>query len=93
MQKIHLRKDIQPLSLFRSKVGTFINQVNKTNRPMVITHHGKTAAVLLNVDLYESLLDELELLKEINQAEREIDSGQVIDHATAKKHILRALKK
>ena len=93
MYKIHLRKDFQSLSEFRSKPGAYIAQVNKSNRPMVITHHGKTAAVLLNVDLYESLVDEIELLKEISKAEREIERGEVIDHSTAKKRLLRAFKK
>jgi prevent-host-death family protein len=93
MQKIHLTQDIRPLSEFRAKIGTFIQQVHKTNRPIVITHHGKSAAVLINADAYVSLVDQLELLDDIHRAEDDIKSGRVLSHTAAKKRILKSLRK
>ena len=45
MHRIQLDKDIQPLSEFRSKVATYIEQVHNTKRPLLITQNGKSSAV------------------------------------------------
>ena len=52
MNRIQLDQDIRSLSEFRANVATFIQQVHKTNRPLVITSHGRSTAVLLNVSEY-----------------------------------------
>lgn len=46
MNRPHSDQDIHPLSEFRAKVASFVQQVHQTHRPVVITHHGKSAAVL-----------------------------------------------
>ena len=70
MNRTHLDQDIHPLSTFRAKVASFVQQVHRTHRPVIITHHGKSAAVLLDVSDYESLLDKLELIEDVRNAER-----------------------
>jgi antitoxin YefM len=92
MHKIHLTQDIQPLSEFRAKVGVFIEQVKKTNRPLVITQHGRSTAVLLAVDAYESLIDHLELLRDIKAAQDDVKNGRVLSHSAVKKRLLKKFK-
>jgi PHD/YefM family antitoxin component YafN of YafNO toxin-antitoxin module len=46
-----------------------------------LTQHGKSAAVLLDVDTYEALFDELELLRDVRSAEDQIVAGKVLSHA------------
>ncbi len=92
MNRFLFSQDIQPLSGFRAHVAAFIQQVRKTNRPMVITHHGKSAVVLMNVAEYEALLEKLEILQDIHHAEQEIQQGKGIPHETAKKMVLSRLK-
>ncbi|TVQ00240.1 MAG: type II toxin-antitoxin system Phd/YefM family antitoxin [Balneolaceae bacterium] len=36
--------------------------LNQTYRPLVITHHGKSCAVLIDVEDYQKLLDKVQLL-------------------------------
>lgn len=93
MNRIQLNKDIRPLSEFRANVASFIQQVHRTNRPLVITHHGKSTAVLLNVSEYETLLEKLELLQDIHAAEKQIDEGKGVHHSPARKRLLRNLSK
>jgi antitoxin YefM len=93
MNRLSLNQDIRPLSEFRSHVASFIQQVRGSRRPLVITHRGKSAAVLLDVSHYEELLDQLELLQEIQSGERQVDLGQGIVHDKARSHALRLLKK
>ena len=92
MQRIQLDEDIRPLSEFRANVASFIDKVRKTKRPLVITQRGKSAAVMMDVAEYESLIDKLELLTDIQIAESQLQKGEGIDHENAKDQILKKLK-
>jgi len=50
-------EDVHPVSEFRSKAAGFITQVHNTKRPLVITQNGKSAAVLLDVTIYDSMVE------------------------------------
>lgn len=63
MSRFRLEDDIKPLSEFRANVAGFLGQLHRTKRPIVITQHGKSAAVLMDVSEYERLLDRLESLE------------------------------
>ncbi len=92
MKRLVLDDDIQPLSAFRANATVFIQQVRDTKRPLVITQHGKSAAVLLDVKEYEALMDKLELLQEVRTAEKELDAGLGLAHDEAKKRVLESLQ-
>jgi antitoxin YefM len=93
MQRPHLDQDIRPLSEFRARVTSFVQKVRRTHRPVVITHRGKSAAVLLGVADYESILDQLELIQDVRDAEQQLAQGRAVEHKTAKTKILSRLKK
>lgn len=73
-------QDVQPLSAFRANAAGFLDQVRATKRPLVITQHGKSAAVVLDVDEYESLVEELEIIRDIRRAKSELARGEGIEH-------------
>ena len=76
-------QDIQPLSTFRGNVTGFIKQVHDTQRPLVITNHGRSAAVLLDVNKYEEIMERLELLQDIHVAESQLADGKGVSHSEA----------
>ena len=81
MPKLKLSRDIQPVTEFRANAAQFIEQVQATGEPMVLTQHGRSAAVLLDVQTYERLLDELALLRDVRTAERQVAAGKTLTHA------------
>lgn len=87
MPRIVLDQDIRPLSDFRSNVSSFIKQVHETKRPLVITQHGKSSAVLMDVSEYERMVDKFELIQDIEIATRQIDDGQGVPHKQAYKRL------
>lgn len=93
MSRIQLDEDIQPLSEFRANVTSFIDKVRQTKRPMVITQHGKSAAILMDVSEYEALMQRIELLTDIQIAEKQISEGHGINHEDAKTQIISRLQK
>ena len=68
MPRLKPSRDIQPVTEFRANAAQFIEQVRETGEPVILTQHGRSAAVLLDVDAYESLMDELALLRDVRMA-------------------------
>ena len=88
MKAPDLERDIQPLSKFRANAANFIDQVRNSKRPMVITQHGESAAVLLDVGEYQKLIRKLALLQDIDSAEQQLDNGEALPHSSVKDELL-----
>ena len=84
MRPIRFSRDIRPLSEFRANAAAFVQQVRSTRRPLVLTQHGKSAAVLLDVDEYERLVERAEILEDVAIGEEQLAAGVSISHAQAK---------
>lgn len=80
MARMKPTEDIQPLTAFRANVASFIAQVRETGRPLVLTQHGRGAAVLLGAAEYEALMDELDFLRDVRVSELQLEAGQGIAH-------------
>ena len=52
MQRLQPSRDIQPVSEFRANAAKFIEQVRETKKPLVISQHGRGAAVLVDYDVF-----------------------------------------
>jgi antitoxin YefM len=85
MQRIVLNDDIRSLSEFRSNAAGFISQIHNTKRPLVITQNGKSAAVLLDVNEYEQMVEKIELIQDIEISTNQITAGEGVAHAKAHK--------
>lgn len=93
VRPIRFSRDIRPLSEFRANAAAFIQQVRRTGRPLVLTQHGRSAAVLLDVDEYERLVERAELLEDVAAAEDQLARGEGVDHATAKAQLLGRIRR
>lgn len=93
MKRINLTEDITPLSEFRARAASFVQKIRKTKRPIVITQNGKSSAVVLDVNEYESLLEKIELLQDIHLAQQQIADGKGVEHKKAKEAILKNINK
>ena len=93
MQRLNLDKDIAPLSDFRARTALYIHQTHSTKRPIVITQHGKGAAVLLDVGEYERMIERMELLEDVRVGEKQIVEGKGIPHNKALKLALQRVMK
>jgi antitoxin YefM len=84
MRTVQFAEDVQPLSEFRAKASGFIAQVHDTKRPIVITQNGKSAAVLLDVNVYDAMVEKIELFNDVELATQQIKEGKGIPHAEAR---------
>lgn len=76
MSQIQLDQDIRSLSDFRANAASYIERVKSKRRPLVLTQHGKSSAVLIDVEEYQNLLDKIQLLEEISTAREELYNGK-----------------
>jgi len=72
---------------FRANAAQFIEQVRATGEPVILTQHGRSAAVLLDVDAYEKLMDELALLRDVRMAEKQVAAGKGLSQAAVAKKL------
>jgi prevent-host-death family protein len=83
MKRMILSSDIRSISEFRSNINSFIEQIHKTRRPLVITQNGKSSAVLMDVQAYDELTERVELLQDIQTSINQISDEKAISHAAA----------
>ncbi|MHB2150314.1 type II toxin-antitoxin system Phd/YefM family antitoxin [Calditrichota bacterium LG25] len=92
MRTINFEQDIKSLSEFRANASKLLKQVNNTRRPLIITQHGKSKAVLMSVTDYQNLIEKLEILEDIYVSEKQIAEGKGIPHNQVKEELLKRFK-
>ena len=93
MTALRFSEDIRPVSEFRANTAAFIQQIQTTHRPILLTQHGKGAAVLLDVGEYERLVERAEVLEDIRVAEEQIAHGEGIEHDEVERRLLARFKR
>lgn len=88
-----LSRDIRTLSEFRANTAKFVRHVQETRRPLVLTQHGRGAAVLLDVEEYERLVERAELAEDVRVAEAQLARGNGVSHDEAKKQVRSRLQR
>jgi prevent-host-death family protein len=81
VDRLRLKEDIVPVSTLQSATSRLLREVETQRRPKVITRDGVAVAVLIGVEEFERLQEDAtvgSLLRDIRQAEAEIESGQGI---------------
>jgi prevent-host-death family protein len=84
---ISLANDIEPLSEFRKKSADFVKRLKKEKQPIVLTQHGKSAAVLMDVSEYERFTRKMEMLEDLLEAKQQVEQGKTYSIDEAKKRI------
>tara|TARA_R110002124_G_scaffold205710_3_gene372241 strand:- start:738 stop:1022 length:285 start_codon:yes stop_codon:yes gene_type:complete len=90
---ISLANDIEPLSEFRKKSADFVKRLKKEKQPIILTQHGKSAAVLMDVSEYERFTRKIEMLEDLLEAKQQVEQGKTYSMDKAKKRIESHLSK
>ena len=87
--QVNLAEDICPVSEFRADINTVLQKTKTTHRPIVLTQHGKSTAILMDIKEYQSLLYERELLDEIRIGIKQADEGKTYSTKQAKERLMK----
>ncbi|MFU8891796.1 MAG: type II toxin-antitoxin system Phd/YefM family antitoxin [Anaerosomatales bacterium] len=80
MPSIRPSTDVLPVTEFRANTSAMLTRMHANRRPVILTQHGRGTAVVMDVEVYEGLLDEMELLRDLHIAEGQIARGEGILH-------------
>ena len=83
MKDIRPSTDVLPVTEFRANTSELLGRIRASKRPMILTQRGRGAAVVMDVEVYEDLLDEIALLRDIRVSEEQAARGEAIPHDEA----------
>ncbi len=69
-----------PISKLETNPKAVLERVCKSHRPVVLTQEGQGVAVVIDVDGYQDLVEELALLRDIQNGLADVEAGRVISH-------------
>lgn len=72
-----LKSDIRPITYLKTRAADLLNQVNDTQRPVIITQNGEPRAVIQDTRSYEGMRNAIGLLKLLSQGEEDLRAGAV----------------
>lgn len=90
--KTNLAEDVTPVTDFRTKATELLQKIKRTRRPLILTHRGRSAAIVEDVTEYENRLARLELLEAIVRGIQAAEKGQVVSHQEAMRQLDALLK-
>lgn len=80
------------VTTLKRKATDILSVLAKDQETVLITQHGKPAAYLVDVNLYEVMQSKLTLLEGIARGEKAITEGRTVSHEEAKNKMSRWLK-
>jgi len=85
--KAKLTEDVIPVTDFRANAAELIQKIKKTRRPLILTQHGRSAAVVEDMKEYEDRLKRLELLEAIVRGLQAAEKGELVSHEEAMRQV------
>ena len=74
---INYKEDILPVSELKKNTRRVLEQVRRTQRPVILTVNGKANSVLIDVDSYEKQMQALNLGSLLLEAEKDIKENNI----------------
>ena len=85
-----MRTDI--VTTLKRKSTELLSDLRRDNEPILITQHGLPAAVLVDIESYEALKEQVDLLEAIARGESAISAGETLTHDKAVDSLSKWLK-
>jgi prevent-host-death family protein len=73
-----------PITDMKRQGGKILDALRAAPGPMIITEHGRAAAILMDVASYEAMTRRDEIIKGIEAGERDLDEGRTLTWEEAK---------
>jgi len=77
-------EDIVPLGDLKANPGKMVKHVNHTERPVLVTSHGRGVAVLEALQCFENKEEERKFMRAVLKGFIETETGKTVDLKTAK---------
>jgi prevent-host-death family protein len=82
---------LEPVTAVKRRATEIIRGLRQDQHPVIITEHGRSAAVLMDIASYDELVSRLEVLEGLARGERAITERRVVSHTAARRRMRRWL--
>ena len=88
-----MMKKIIPITDLQRQAGQVVGSLSDSDEPVIVTQRGRAAAVIVSIERYRQIeddlerLDELELSEMVGQARMAKAAGDVVSHAKVKRRL------
>ncbi|MBW1878956.1 MAG: type II toxin-antitoxin system Phd/YefM family antitoxin [Deltaproteobacteria bacterium] len=67
-----------PVNEFRSNIASYLRQVSESGRPVVITHRGRAAAVLVDPAVLDEIEEGREVVRKVMRGLEDTAAGRTV---------------
>ena len=86
-----IKQDIRPVTYLKSRAADLLAQINRTQRPVVITQNGEPRGILQDPESYEKMRRAIGMLKLLVQGEEDLRKGRMVSQKQVFKQINKKL--
>lgn len=90
--EINAGQDVKPISDFRKDAAKVLKRLKKTRKPVLLTQHGRSVAVLLDVHEYESREYDRQFAAAVAEGLSDIAKGNTHSHREVMREAKKLLK-
>lgn len=80
MRSVRVASDIVPVSELKAHAPDYLRRIAETGAPVVVTHNGKAAGVLLSPEAYDELVERARFVAAVEDGIADADAGRVRGH-------------
>ncbi len=89
---LSISTSVVPIAVFKAQASGYLERLRKDGQPVIITQHGKPAAVVLSTEEYDRIQYKEYVLREIALGEADVEAGRVMETETAIRKVEEARK-
>jgi prevent-host-death family protein len=79
MKSLQVSEDILPIGTFKTHASQVLRKLRKMQRPIVITQHGKPAAVLIAPEEFDRITAHDRFLDAVREGLADSEAGRVVE--------------
>ncbi len=77
MYNIDIR-NITSVTDFRNNIKKYLEEISVHKKPIILTQHGKSAAVIMDAEKYQEMQDQIEFMKKITLGLEDYREGRTV---------------
>jgi len=78
MRPIQISNDVVSIGDLKVQASRLLRRINENRRPIVITQHGKPAAVMLTTEDYDRLAEHVRFIDAVQEGLAESEKGNLV---------------
>ncbi len=87
MRPIQISNDVVSIGELKVQASRLLRRINENRRPIVITQHGKPAAVMLTTEDYDRLAEHVRFIDAVQEGLSDSEQGNLVDDAGLDRHL------